>query len=82
MGSPLLGNEYDPVTTDPKGEALIPVPMSAYSLVDGGKFSISATRGLLAELHSCSEALHLDHRSIFRFVAGEIQQGTPNKMKA
>ena len=25
VGSPLLGDEYDPVTTEPKGEALIPV---------------------------------------------------------
>ena len=25
VGSPLLGDEYDPVTTEPKGEALIAV---------------------------------------------------------
>ena len=55
VGSPLLGDEYDPVTTEPKGEALILSQTLAYSLVDRGNFMISAIRGLLVELHSRSE---------------------------
>ena len=31
VGSPLLGNEYDPVTTDPKGEASVAVTVGRYA---------------------------------------------------
>ena len=30
VGSPLLGNEYDPVTTEPKGEAPVTVTLLPY----------------------------------------------------
>ena len=31
VGSPLLGNEYDPVTTEPKGEASVSVTDQRYA---------------------------------------------------
>ena len=49
VGSPLLGNEYDPVTTEPKGEASVAV-IAQRLRWRCGKSRTDAIRGLLALL--------------------------------